>query len=63
MSRYVCYYSARKTFYREMAEKWCRWRAGATLTQTEVEGISKFFKSLAKRFGLINEFRELGIIS
>ena len=63
MSRYVCYYSARKIFYREMAERWSKWAAGAELSETEINGISKFFKSLAKRFGLINEFRELGIIS
>jgi hypothetical protein len=62
MSKYVCYYSARKIFYREMAEKWCRWRATAELTQTESEGIAKFFWQLARRFGLIGEFRELGII-
>lgn len=62
MSKYVCYYSARKTFYREMAEKWCRWREGATLTQSESDGISKFFFGLARRFGLIGEFREMGII-
>ena len=63
MSRYVCYYSARKTFYREMAERWSKWAATAKLTETELEGISKFFWSLARRFGLINEFRELGVIS
>jgi hypothetical protein len=62
MSKYVCYYSARKIFYRELAERWARWAATAQLTETEIEGISKFFWGLARRFGLIGEFRELGII-
>lgn len=63
MSRYVCYYSARKVFYRELAWRWSKWAATANLTETEIEGISKFFWSLARRFGLISEFRELGVIS
>jgi hypothetical protein len=62
MSKYVCYYSARKIFYRELAERWSKWAATAKLTETESQGISKFFWSLARRFGLIGEFREMGII-
>lgn len=62
MSKYVCYYSARKIFYRELADKWCKWAATANLTETEYLGISKFFYQIARRFGLIGEFRELGII-
>ena len=62
MSRYVCYYSARKNFYRELAERWCSWAATANLTDAEITGISKFFYGLARRFGLISEFREMGII-
>jgi hypothetical protein len=27
----------------------------------EVEGMAKFFKPIAKRFGLVQEFAELGI--
>lgn len=62
MSRYVCYYSARKGFYRELAAKWQRWSTTAKLTETEIAGITKFFKPIAKRFGLIQEFRDMGII-
>jgi hypothetical protein len=62
MSRYVCYYSARKFFYRELATKWSKWAATANLTETETIGISKFFFKQARRFGLVSEFRELGII-
>lgn len=62
MSRYTCYYSGRKIMYRELALRWSRWAAEAELGEKEVEGISKFFKAIAKRFGLITEFREIGII-
>ena len=62
MSKYVCYYSARKVFCRELAEKWSKWAETASLTKTETEGIAKFFYKLGRRFGLIGEFRELGII-
>lgn len=62
MSKYVCYYSARKSFYRELAAKWARWSATANLSSAEILGIAKFFGPIAKRFGLIEEFRELGII-
>jgi hypothetical protein len=62
MSKYVCYYSARKIFYREMAERWSKWAAERQLTEAETDGIAKFFFALARRFGLIGEFRELGII-
>lgn len=62
MSNYIIYYSARKSIYRDLATKWVKWAATANLTEEEVIGITKFFKPIAKRFGLIKEFRELGII-
>lgn len=62
MSKYVCYYSARKIFCRELAEKWSKWAATTELSKTEIDGISKFFFKLGRRFGLISEFREMGII-
>lgn len=62
MSRYVIYYSVRKEMYRELAERWARWSKSVTLTSDEVRGTSKFFYDIAVRFGLITEFRELGVI-
>ncbi len=62
MSRYVCYYSTRQTMYRELATRWMRWAATASISEIERKGVSKFFKSIAVRFGLVREFRELGII-
>lgn len=63
MSRYVVYYSVRKEMYREMAERWTRWSKSVSLTPDEIRGASKFFHDIAIRFGLINEFREIGVIS
>lgn len=62
MSRYVIYYSGRKEMYRDMAERWTRWSKSVTLTPDEIRGTSKFFHDIAVRFGLINEFREIGVI-
>ena len=62
MSRYIVYYSGRKIMYRELAERWARWAKTAKLSPEEIRGTSKFFKDIAVRFGLITEFRELGVI-
>lgn len=62
MSKYVVYYSSRKEMYRNMAERWARWSKTVSLTTDEIRGVSKFFKDIAVRFGLIKEFREIGII-
>jgi hypothetical protein len=62
MSRYTIYYSSRKSVYRELASKWTKWSNTANLTAAETEGMAKFFGHIAKRFGLIKEFKELGII-
>lgn len=61
-SRYVCYYSSRKVFYLELAERWCRWASTTNLTEVEKIGMAKFFRPIARRFGLTGDFRELGVI-
>ena len=48
--------------YRELAERWARWAETATLTPDETRGTSKFFYDIAVRFGLVKEFREIGVI-
>ena len=63
MSNYVRYYNNRKDFYRIFAARWAAWASGANLTSVEAEGMSKFFKSIAKRFGLTQEFAELGVFT
>lgn len=62
MSNYVRYYNDRKNFYKVFATRWAAWREGAELSDLEAEGMTKFFKPIAKRFGLVQEFTEIGVI-
>jgi hypothetical protein len=62
MSDYVRYYNSRQLAYRELGVQWSRWAKTAKLTTTEKVGITRFFKRLAVRFGLVREYRRLGII-
>lgn len=62
MSKYVRYYNKNQQAYRELAERWAKWAKTTTLTPDEIRGTSKFFKDIAIRFGLITEFREIGVI-
>jgi hypothetical protein len=62
MSRYTYYYNTRQIMYRELATRWSKWAATASLTEEQNRGASMFFKSIAIRFGLIKEFREIGVI-
>lgn len=63
MSKYVRYYNDRKNFYKLFAARWAAWAAGVELPVTVVDGMAKFFKPIAKRFGLVQYFTELGIFS
>lgn len=62
MSNYVRYYNKNQRAYRELAERWMKWAKTTTLTPDEIRGTAKFFKDIAVRFGLITEFREIGVI-
>ena len=62
MSNYVKWYNNRKDFYKTFATRWASWASDANLTETEVTGMTKFFKPIAKRFGLTQDFAELGIL-
>ena len=63
MSKYVRYYNDRKDFYKTFATRWSAWAESAELSDLEVEGMTKFFKPIAKRFGLTQEFVDLGIFT
>ena len=63
MSNYVRYYNNRKDFYLTFASRWAAWAEGAELTAIEAEGMKKFFKPIARRLGLMQEFAELGIFT
>lgn len=62
MSRYTRYYSTRQSMYKELAVRWKKWSIAANLTELELRGVSMFFRSIGKRFGLLTEFKEIGVI-
>lgn len=63
MSRYVIYYSVRKHLYRRMAESWKAWADSADyLSCDQSKGMSLFFRHIGKRFGLLTEFKDIGVI-
>lgn len=62
MSKYVIYYSTRKSMYQELAFAWKTWAENACLTDEQLTGMSLFFRHLGRRFGLIRTFREIGVI-
>jgi len=62
MSKYVRYYNTRQDAYRTLATMWANWMKTAQPAPAELEGVSKFFTHIGKRFGLISEFKKLGII-
>lgn len=62
MSNYVRYYNKNQNLYRHFATMWVEWSKTTELSEIVIHGISNFFKPAAKRFGLITEFRQLGIL-
>lgn len=55
-------YAERRTAAREMAQEWQGIAAETALSYGELGIIAAFFETVARRFGLLREFRENGII-
>lgn len=62
MSKYTTYYTTKQQQYKELATSWKNITSSMNLTEDQKKGMSLFFKSIAKRFGLIQEFRDIGVI-
>lgn len=62
MSKYTMYYNTKQAMYRDFAANWAAVTSNLDLTERQRRGMSLFFRPIARRFGLINEFRELGVI-
>ena len=62
MSKYVIYYNTRQHMYRTLAEQWKAWAITSGLSESQWRGMSLFFRHIGKRFGLIKEFKEIGVI-
>lgn len=62
MSKYTRYYTAKQDQYRKVVTNWLTLAADMNLSKKQRKGMSLFFKSIARRFGLIKEFRDLGVL-
>jgi hypothetical protein len=62
MSNYVIYYNTRQHMYRALATQWKAWADERPLSAEQVRGMALFFRHIGKRFGLINEFKDIGVI-
>jgi hypothetical protein len=62
MSNYTIYYNTRQHMYRELAQRWKAWADGSEVSETQRLGTGLFFRHIGKRFGLIQEFKEIGVI-
>ena len=62
MSKYVIYYSSRKDMYRKLATYWVKFAEQYDISEEQHRGMSIFFRYIARRFGLTQEFRDIGVI-
>lgn len=62
MSYYTEYYNKNRSLYLTLAECWVNQTNLTRVTDEDKLTISKFFLKKAIRFGLVQEFRSLGII-
>ena len=62
MSKYVIYYITRQDMYRKLAAQWKTWADTSKISESQQRGMSLFFRHIGKRFGLIQEFKEIGVI-
>ena len=62
MSNYVIYYNTKQQQFRELARHWKSWADASNISELQRIGMSFFFRHIGKRFGLITEFKEIGVI-
>lgn len=62
MSYYTEYYNKNRSLYLTLAECWVNQTNLTRVTDEDKLTISKFFLKKAIRFGLVQEFKSLGII-
>ena len=62
MSKYTIYYTTKQDMYRTLAIQWKAWANRTRLSERQQKGMSLFFRHIGKRFGLIQEFKDIGVI-
>lgn len=62
MSKYTMYYDRKKNQYRDFATNWAKLAADMNLTERQKRGMVLFFRPIARRFGLVQDFKDIGVI-
>ncbi len=62
MSKYVQYYNDRQDACRTLVTQYMNWLESENMEPQELPEVVGFFTKVAKRFGLIREFRQRGVI-
>lgn len=62
MSKYTMYYMMKQKEYRDFAANWAKFTSNMELTERQRRGMALFFKPIAKRFGLVKDFKDIGVI-
>ena len=62
MSKYTTYYNNRQQMFRELAINWTIFVRSRHLTDIQTKGMKVFFRSIGKRFGLLTDFKKIGVI-
>ena len=62
MSKYTMYYMMKQNEYRDFATNWAKFTSNMELSERQRRGMALFFKPIAKRFGLVKDFRDIGVI-
>lgn len=62
MSEYTMYYNNKQQQYRNFAISWSKIAADMDLTERQRRGMALFFRPIARRFGLTQEFKDIGVI-
>jgi hypothetical protein len=62
MSKYTTYYNERQQMFRELAINWSIFAMARHLTDIQTKGMKVFFRSIGKRFGLLTDFKKIGVI-
>jgi hypothetical protein len=56
------YYMMKQQEYRDFATNWAKFTSNMELTERQRRGMALFFKPIAKRFGLVKDFKDIGVI-
>jgi hypothetical protein len=48
--------------YKDLATNWVKFTENVELTDYQHKGMALFFKPIARRFGLVKEFKDVGVL-